>query len=123
MELLTTKYRITALLLCIVGLLSACYYDNEEELYPQGNSTLDLRYADIQPILQANCASCHMNGMKQGNVSLEAYNDVKEWVDNGKLLCSIKHEAGCFPMPQGGAKLPRWDIDKIAAWINDGAPE
>ncbi|VAW30002.1 hypothetical protein MNBD_BACTEROID07-453, partial [hydrothermal vent metagenome] len=57
-----------------------------------------------------------------GNIALENYNDVVAVAKNGKLLGSIRFDAGFVPMPQGSAKLSNCDIAKIGKWVKDGTP-
>jgi len=46
-------------------MFGSCYYDNEENLYPelqQDCDTSNINFAGgIQPMLAANCFSCHSN--------------------------------------------------------------
>ena len=104
-------------------IFSACYYDSSENLYPQTDcvtTNLSLE-TDIVPILQYNCYVCHSASANNGNVTLEGYSELMVYVNNGKLLGSIKHNGGFIPMPQNAAKLASCDIAKIEQWIKDGA--
>lgn len=80
--------------------------------------------AVISPIVQANCAlsGCHTNASRAGGYSYESYTGLMEVVNNGRLLGAIRHESGYVPMPQNAAKLSECDIEKIAHWVNMGAP-
>lgn len=104
--------------------LSSCYYDVEEELYTStGCDYTNISYtATVLPILIDNCLSCHSNASNSGNISLEGYDKVKTYVDNGELLGSIKHASGYSPMPKNLAPLLDCEITKIEYWINQGAP-
>ena len=62
-------------------------------------------------------------GHQFGQPTLEGYAKLKSYVDNGKLLGSIKHSPGFSPMPKGQAKLVDCDIEKIEAWVAAGAPQ
>ena len=85
--------------------------------------TVNMTYsANVKPILQANCYSCHGNGQVNGNVTLDSYAGVKAVADNGKLIGVITHAAGFPQMPQGGSKLSDCNINKIKDWINRGTP-
>ncbi|HWB24309.1 MAG TPA: hypothetical protein VG738_02465 [Chitinophagaceae bacterium] len=79
--------------------------------------------ADVLPILVANCYRCHANGIINGGVSLDGYNNVVHQVQNGNLIAAITHAAGYVPMPYDGGKLSDCNIAKIQAWINAGAPD
>lgn len=87
-----------------------------------GCDTANMQYAaNVRPILQANCYSCHGNGASSGGVTLDSYNGVKAQVNNGNLIGTITHASGYSPMPRGGAKLSDCDINKIRGWIARGA--
>ena len=112
---------VYAVVLCSV--LVSCYYDNEDELYPNGCNTNDISYNDnIVQILQSNCLSCHDALSQNGNVNLEGYDNVKLYIDNGRLIGAIRHEDGYSTMPQGTSKLSKCTIDRIQAWVDAGAP-
>ena len=40
----------------------------------------------------------------------------------GRLLGAVQHQVGYTPMPPAGGMLPQCDIDKIAIWVQQGAP-
>lgn len=104
-------------------LLTSCDYDVAEELYPIDEcQTEDLSYSmDIIPIIDANCYRCHDMQTNLGNITLEGYDNIKVYVDNGKLLGAIKRESGFSAMPQDTDKIDQCLINKIEQWILDGA--
>ncbi len=84
--------------------------------------TVNMAYtADVVPILQANCYSCHGNGGNSGGVNLDTYDNVKIVADNGSLLGAITHASGFVPMPLNAPQLSDCDINKIKSWIGNGA--
>jgi len=108
-------------------LLSGCYYDIAEKLYPNnGTANCDTTVVtfsmSVNGILQQNCISCHNNSLTSGNVNLEGYTKVKTYADNGKLIGVISHSSGFLPMPQGGNKLGDCEIATIQKWIANGTP-
>ncbi len=111
-------------LLILAGLFTAgCYYDNEEDLYPGGCNTENVGYAaDIVPVVNANCLSCHSTAAGLGGVRLQGYDAIKVWVNNGRLLGAVRHDTGFSRMPQNASKLSACTIAKIEKWIADGAP-
>lgn len=112
------------ILLCAFGLVQACTYHSEEDLFPNGDTcdTTDVSYnQDILPILVNNCLVCHDNINRQGGIILEGYDQLKTHVNSGRLIGAIKREAGFSPMPQGSPALPDCQVEKIAQWIADGA--
>ena len=116
-----TRYFLIALVF-MVG-FTHCYYDTEEEIYPTIEcSTTDMSYqADILPIFQNNCYQCHDAANNFGGITLEGFDQIKIYVNNNQLLGVINHESGFSPMPKNSAKLLECEIEKIEAWINEGA--
>jgi hypothetical protein len=112
-------------LLFLMLSLPACYYDVEEEIYPILEcDTQNVSYSGVVlNIISNNCYSCHDANSNFGNVTLEGYTALKTYVDNGKLLGVIRHEAGFSPMPQNQPQLVECNIAKIEAWIDAGAPD
>ncbi len=110
--------------------LSACYYDNEEELYPQAGSggcdTATTTYAAV--ISKITATSCALSGCHQGTNasrtigSFENHEEIKKYLDINKqrFIDAINHNAGAPTMPKGGSKLAPCDIKKIEKWINKG---
>ncbi|NUO03163.1 MAG: hypothetical protein HUU01_21340 [Saprospiraceae bacterium] len=118
------KQFLSAIAISAILVAGGCYYDVEEDLYPEVNCTTENQsYAnDIVPILQTNCYVCHGQGIGLGNVTLEGYNNLKVYADNGKLVGVISHDSRFPAMPQGAAKLSACNISKITQWVTDGAP-
>jgi hypothetical protein len=108
--------------------LTTCYYDNEENLYPQLGQNCDLTNVTytltVKPILQSYCLSCHSNAAASasgGGIRLENYTDLKTYVTNGKLYGSVSHAAGYSAMPKGGGTLDNCSLIKLKKWIDDGS--
>ncbi len=102
----------------------SCYYDNEEDLYPELSicKTDSMSYANqIVPILSDYCLSCHSAAANQGGVNMEGYAQVKQYVTDQRFLKSIRHDNGVSQMPKNGDKLDSCTISKVAAWIDQGA--
>lgn len=113
-------YTLLLFLLALVY-LGGCYYDNEEELYPDSfNCNVDnVNYElDIKPIVDTNCAlsGCHVPGT--GRKDLSTYQGMKDIVDDGRLNDRVIVKKD---MPPSGG-LSKCDIDKINAWIQLGGP-
>lgn len=117
---------IKGLLLAMVVVITSCYYDVEETLYPPTACVTDnMSYqTNIVPILERNCYSCHStaDGPNNGNIVVEGYTELLKYVDSGQLSASINHQTGYSAMPQDAPKLGSCDIAKIDQWILDGAP-
>lgn len=86
-----------------------------------GCDTTEFKFAaNVWPILDASCKSCHSGTFPSGNLRLEGYADAKTNADNGNLLGTITHTPGYKQMPQG-SKLPDCQISIIRQWIQAGA--
>ncbi len=119
-------FRLSVCLLwaAVAGLV-ACASENEEQLFPPpatnacGEDTIT--YAGtVAPLFQRQCLSCHGEQFPSGDVRLDTYEHVRQYVDNGRLWPSIDY-TGPYPMPPVG-QLPACDRVRIKAWIDRGAP-
>ena len=101
--------------------LSGCYYNNEEELYPNSfcDTTNVTFNATIVPLVQSRCAipDCHVTGYQTPYLSQAA--EVLAIANNGDLRTFVVVNK---TMPPAGA-LPTCDRTKIQSWLNAGAPE
>ena len=109
----------------ITAITSSCYYDIEEQLYPDnGNcdTTAAVTYSStIRAILSNNnCLGCHSGVTASGGISLDNYAGIRNVAQNGILYGSITHASGYSAMPQGGNKMSSCDILKIKKWIDAG---
>lgn len=108
--------------IALIAILSfSC--DNDDD----GNAceTTDLTYTNaIATILNANCATagCHGEGT---TFEMHNFATATAAVATETIIGAINHTEGFLPMPYpiGSDKLSDCDIDKITAWIADGAPE
>ncbi len=114
----------TGLIVLALAGLQACYWDNEEELYPAvvECDTTNVTYSGtVAVILDGSCVSCHNSTFAQGGVVVDNYDDLKVVVGNGRFWGAINHEDGYSPMPQNLPKLNECDLKKIRTWIDEGA--
>ncbi len=114
-------------LMCSFIILSSCYNDSEEELYPGTGGgicdTSNITFSGtIQPILASNCNHCHNSSITSGGVVTDSYQALLPHVQSGIFRKAVNHEPGATPMPQNAQKLPACELTKINAWINAGAP-
>lgn len=106
----------------LLALPTGCTYDNEEELYGPVTScdTTGMRYSvEIKDILQANCYSCHTVASNVSGYPFEDYETLRAYALSGTLVARINDPIN--PMPQGGL-MSLCNREKIAAWVNAGAP-
>jgi len=128
------SFKITTFFLSILlsVSLSRCYYDTEEELYPDSGSivcdTISVSYAtDIVPIMNSKCSTpvCHASSNTIGAIPLETYVELKDYLiaDKARFISSIIWDGNASNMPQGAsAKISDCNINTIRAWINAGYP-
>lgn len=76
--------------------------------------------ANVKPILDSYCTSCHSSTNLSGGFSLQNFNTVKTKAEAGSLLGSIKHQNPYSNMPPG-SMIPDCDIAIIRNWIEAGA--
>ena len=89
---------------------------------PTGCNTTNVTFAGfVSPLLMTNCVGCHSGGAPSGGVTLNTYDGVRAVAISGRLYGAISHAPGFQPMPRGSAKLPQCTIDKVKAWIDNGA--
>ena len=90
----------------------------------------------IQPILNNNCTSCHVNGgAYAGGLDLSNYTTTMNGGSSGNTVVPYNHENSLLYariilpqsdqefMPKYGTPLSQLDIDLIIDWINEGALE
>lgn len=110
------RYPIALSLCCV--LFTACYYDNEEDLYgPACDSSVFGYSAKIQPILQANCYASACHGPNGENGELITYAQVKAVVDDGSFQDAV---VVTRRMPDGGS-LTTCELELITKWLDAGA--
>jgi hypothetical protein len=125
--------KITAILfstLLILILLSTCYYDSQEYLFPKINNQCDttgtIYFTSVDTVLQSHCVGCHN---KSTTVNLDGHKYVypyaKDFTVNPlipKLQGVIRRLPGFKPMPPPpDAALDTCSIRKIEMWIEQGA--
>jgi hypothetical protein len=114
---------VLALLFALLAPSTACWYDNDEQLYGYtgGCDTTDMSYSqEIQTILVNNCYACHSTTSPGVVDVFDSYEQLKIYADNGKLLSSIRDIAN--PMPPTGL-MSECNINRIEAWVKAGAPD
>lgn len=101
--------------------LTGCYYDKEEKLYPNSTNNCDttnLTYnTSIKTIIDANCASsgCHNSGGTSPDLS--SYTLVKASATKITLRAITQKN---MPAPSG---MSSCNITKLDNWIKAGMPQ
>ncbi len=108
----------------VAGLLAGC-----------GDKPLTYQ-ADVKPILDANCVSCHVPGgagYEKTGLQLDSYDAIMKGTQFGPVVVAgssvsstlyrvISGQADpSIRMPHGQGALPEKDVSTIAAWIDQGA--
>jgi len=111
--------------LIYILLLTACYYDKEEILYP-GSANCSpaespIFTTDVLPLLEKKCNNCHSGSFPSGGIKLNSFAEVMKYVNNGSLMGSIKHASGYSAMPKNAGKMPACEVANIQKWIDSGA--
>lgn len=131
------------IILCAFALstvLVSCYYDKADVINPNaayvGCDTTKVSYnSSIAPILSDNgCNTCHGGSADAGgNIKLDNYTGVHSSVLAGQLIPAVRQDASCstcvpaypayqpMPLPLGSPKISDCNINKIIAWVNQGA--
>ncbi len=119
--------KIFIIALTLTGGLSACYYDNKQELYPLASGTCDtaqISYSKhVAPIMNLYCSTggCH-DATGSAGIKTNSYDNLKAAVNAGRFVGAIEMQSGYSPMPKGGVKLSQCNLNKINAWINAKMP-
>jgi hypothetical protein len=88
--------------------------------------------AQVRPILQQKCLTCHSSTTKAGGLVIETYATLLKGGNHGAVVIPGRSsesrlmmmlEGKMQPrMPFGGDPLPATDIARLKAWIDGGAP-
>ncbi|MBI3668070.1 MAG: DUF1549 domain-containing protein [Acidobacteria bacterium] len=86
---------------------------------------------DVEPLLFARCAGCHMGDKREGGLSLHTHADILKGGRNGPAVVPgsskdsllIQHVTGFTPpvMPFGGPPLSDREINLLRDWVDQGA--
>lgn len=117
--------RTFSVILLFMALLSvsSCYYDNAEQLYGAGGTcdSTATWSADIQPLIQAQCVSCHQGASASGGLDLSTHANVQNSTLNGSLIDRIQRGSGDpLAMPPSGP-LTNCNQAKFRVWERGGA--
>ena len=107
-------------------LIASCTYESREPVEPEPCDTEQVSYSNrVDGILEQHCGSCHRNGSRSGGIVLDSYEDVALLTEpnepEASLLYGVVSHTFGKPMPNNSPKIPECDIQKIRAWIADGA--
>ena len=84
--------------------------------------------ADIKPILESNCLSCHNEENAEGGYRIDNRDDAMDYIEEGDASSSDFYlylisddEDELMPPPDEGGPLDDSDIKLIKEWIDEGA--
>ena len=114
--------------------LAGCVYHKGDEEYPATGGGGDcndsnVRYGvEIKSILDQHCISCHNGTASVSGIDLYDHTTISTLALDGKftygtLLSAVLHKGGAPFMPQGLPQLDDCEINKIAAWVYQGAQD
>ncbi len=118
------KLHHTLALLALV-IMSSCSNESTSDL-------IDVPFVEnvtytnnIKPIIDANCLGCHSSPTaNDAPMPLTTYQNVKEFVQNDKIIDRVSRSQGqSGMMPLGGTRLPQPVIDLIIKWKQQGLQE
>lgn len=112
------------LLIIALALVSGCKKETQQ---PFVCSTGVSYTSHARAILDAHCATggCHTAPFPAGGIYLSDYANAKAQVLGDDLMCSIKQEVNCTPMPYPPGTPPLSDslISILVCWRNNGCPQ
>lgn len=114
--------RIILIVIFSSAVISSCYYDNEEELYPKAPlpDSLKVTYGShIKDIMTTYCTSSGCHSVTGGASALTTYGSVKKMADNGKLEDRVLLQQNMPP----SAPLPKHEQDLLKRWLETGRKE
>ncbi|MBX7202887.1 MAG: hypothetical protein K1X77_07430 [Bacteroidia bacterium] len=124
-----TELLLRFIILAGLLFLSACVYQNEDDLYGKeslkGCDTLEVSYAsDIRPLIDIHCIECHGTYPELGAASFTNHIQLSQYLDlnKKKFIESISHTGYSKLMPDNADKLPECEIRKMIHWIDAGYP-
>lgn len=121
------SFALIVIAVSAIASLDSCYYDNEEYLYSgTGNCNTVFTYSGrVKAITDNNCAmsGCHTATNPAGSIPLTSYQEVRAGIEVAGMLCSIRHQSGCSPMPKNGGQLNACDIQAYEKWRDLGFPQ
>ncbi len=119
---------LSVLSLLVILSFNSCYYDNEQYLYGGGScdTTVAATYTGrIKAIMDTRCAStsCHGGPSPANGVDLTNYTNVRQGIEALDMMCNIKQESSCVPMPKNEGPISACDILALEKWQANGFPE
>ena len=125
MKKIIFPFLIVAAFILFVG----CFNDKADLVNPNtkllGCDTTGISYsATITPIFTNNhCNDCHSGSASSGQgIQLDSYDKLVAYIKQNPtyLLRDLNESSAPYHMPSGYGKISDCEINKVAAWINQG---
>jgi mono/diheme cytochrome c family protein len=118
------KNKVKFILPLVTFIVLACTNVSESDLINEQPNEVITYNANIKPLIDSNCLSCHSDPPRNGApFPLTNFEQVSVSAENGSLLSALNKQTGeTGAMPPSG-RLPQPTIDLIAQWIEDGQLE
>ena len=112
---------LSLIILLIFGIISSCYYDNEQELYPTPVvcDTTQLVYdGKISAIINSKCATpaCH------GGTQIPNLSDFVRVKANINRIKTRAIDQKTMPLASA-VPLTDCELQQLELWINNGSPQ
>jgi len=114
------------LLLTLMALMvSGCYYDVAEELYPVTGSVAPCDSnpsynSFIKPLMDTKCTGCHQPGGTSPDLTTYSSVKAKAVSISGRIN---RNSGDPLLMPQNGPKLDTCNLKSFQLWIDKGCPQ
>lgn len=106
-------------LISIFFIFTGCYYDNEEQLYPNPGhaetcDTVNVGYVkNIEPLMSKYCTGCHGINALNG-IDLTTFDKVKANIN--RITGAINFQTGFSPMPKYANKFDDCKLKIVKIW-------
>ena len=110
-------------------ILSGCYKDKVDELYPGTglfipcDTTSTISYTThIKPIMEDFCYSCHSGSHPSSGFNIESYESLRSYaLTNNQLIGRLEGLGNWNQMPQN-FQLDQCQLRQFELWVAEGAP-
>lgn len=118
--------KLKLIFISLLALTFVCCGDDDDNMMTDDCDTSGITYTNtVASIINGSCSipGCHVPN--SSTFSMIDYNATFIAAGFGSMVGALNHEPGFTPMPNppGSPRIAQCDIDKIEAWIADGAPE
>ncbi len=119
--------------LALIGIMACGSETNEPVATKLAPTEKMLAYADFKPIFDAKCVGCHGADDPKEDLRLDSYAAVMKGSEHGAMVIAGNASGSKLVKLIDGTEQPRMplkkdplskeEIDKISAWVDQGAEE